>query len=527
MQTGKRKTSIITTLLLAACLIVMAVPFVSHADSSLPPAHGNLYIHKYKMADLADAKDTSDGTELNDSDSSEVPTSAALLDGVGFKIYKVIIADSGDLKGVYPASQGAITLNPTSNPSKITDSLGHEYDVTYVETVTTGAIEQYNKGVAKAGNLDQGVYLVVEQENSEVAAPAAPFVVSVPMTNPDGDGWLEDVHVYPKNEDLSIEKKVSTPTVNIGDVVTFTITPTVPSDIATAEKYDIVDTLDAALDYKENSVVLKGAETKSGLATASITAFTKGDDYKVTYSEGRELRISFTKAGREKLEGVKFLEISFDATVNAGILERSEHTVENDAMIDFTNSFGEDKTRTSTKTQTHTGRIVVDKRDAADNQVKLAGAKFKIAATLDDANNEEHFLRISGGAILKYGDTDYDDVSDYEVETDNDGVAAFEGLLDYTESDSTKTYKTYYLVETQAPEGYNLLTEPVEVTFDGTADADNSYTVTALIKNNAGFTLPKTGGMGTFIFTLGGIALMGAALLIYVTRRRKDRRAEK
>ena len=108
---------------------------------------------------------------------------------------------------------------------------------------------------------------------------------------------------------------------------------------------------------------------------------------------------------------------------------------------------------------------------------------------------------------------------------------------------------TYYLTETKAPGGYVKLSTPVEIivndskksgtdsTFEDGANGktdttdDNITTevndgyVNTKITNTQGFTLPTTGGMGTVLFTAGGVLLMGAGLVVLVLflRRRTSR----
>ena len=103
---------------------------------------------------------------------------------------------------------------------------------------------------------------------------------------------------------------------------------------------------------------------------------------------------------------------------------------------------------------------------------------------------------------------------------------------------------TYYLVETKTNDGYNLLKAPVEVNIEtsysltsttktetkggkttttttitnGTTDAG---VFTTTVKNSKGFTLPTTGGIGTFVFTFAGIAMMAAAVILLITGKKK------
>ena len=99
----------------------------------------------------------------------------------------------------------------------------------------------------------------------------------------------------------------------------------------------------------------------------------------------------------------------------------------------------------------------------------------------------------------------------------------------------------YDLTETAPPDGYNQLTSAVKVTvssrgvtyiqaeYDGGApqtaqkDANGNYVV--WVRNSTGYELPHTGGPGTFLYTLGGIALIMVSALMYGFRmRRRERR---
>ncbi|MFR2648421.1 MAG: SpaA isopeptide-forming pilin-related protein, partial [Blautia coccoides] len=97
-----------------------------------------------------------------------------------------------------------------------------------------------------------------------------------------------------------------------------------------------------------------------------------------------------------------------------------------------------------------------------------------------------------------------------EVTTDASGKAIIRGLA----------YGQYYFVETQAPDGYNLLSEPRPVTIDENSHKDEKVVTVA---NNKGFTLPKTGGIGTILFTATGIAVLAAAfgLIVVSLKKRK------
>ncbi len=169
---------------------------------------------------------------------------------------------------------------------------------------------------------------------------------------------------------------------------------------------------------------------------------------------------------------------------------------------------------------------------------------FKYTGSNEALEGVEFELKNSGG------DTAY-----FETETiDGKTIYLFEG---WTEPTGTGTYTqtlvtgsdgmiyiegldtgTYTLEETKALDGYNELTGPVTVTIEATYNdetgAMQTHTVTYTygndtgtgvvnIENNTGSILPGTGGIGTTIFyVIGGILVIGAAVLL-ITRRRMNR----
>ena len=81
---------------------------------------------------------------------------------------------------------------------------------------------------------------------------------------------------------------------------------------------------------------------------------------------------------------------------------------------------------------------------------------------------------------------------------------------------------TYYLVETKAPDGYKLAGGVKDITLADDIEAEDTFVYTAEVANSTLVSLPITGGIGTLIFTFSGIALMGAAALLYIRSRKKE-----
>ena len=130
---------------------------------------------------------------------------------------------------------------------------------------------------------------------------------------------------------------------------------------------------------------------------------------------------------------------------------------------------------------------------------------------------------------MDFGQDGYNEANAWVETTAVSGDAAtavFEGLKDYTDGEQ-KTYKSYWIVETKAPEGYNLLSAPVKVDFtEELSTADTDYTVEVQIKNTTGFTLPKTGDIGTILFTVAGVGLIGAAVILLIASRKRKEETE-
>jgi fimbrial isopeptide formation D2 family protein/LPXTG-motif cell wall-anchored protein len=512
-----RKTiRLLTVFLVGVFMATMMLPVAVPGA----PSKGNLMIHKYVMSDTSLAGTKGDGTEIAPGD---LPTGAAPLKDITFNLYKVKLGTDG----VYP-TPGELKLDNYKNPTKLTDSADASFSVAPADLPSVKTDEN---GLAAAVNLDQGIYLVVEGESDRVTTPAAPFVVSVPMTNPAGDGWLTTVHVYPKNEMLSFTKTVNADAVQVGDLVTYTLTPAVPSGILNLSSYIIVDSLDPALDFVDISSI-KAATTKAGLASG--TTLIKGTHYATTPDDGTangpKVYVLFSSVGRSLLDGngFRYLEITLNTKVNKKILATS--TVSNTAKIDFNNQFDERKIVWSTdingnpETTIHTATIAITAQDGHSG-AKLADAQFKIASSLENAKTGSFLKKDTDEKIYDVGDIGYEDAHDWvTITTSPTGKASFAGLKDYlVASDGTKTYLSYYLVETKAPSGYNLLSNPITVTFSAeNSTVDNGYTVPVFVNHFRGLQLPRTGGTGTMLFTIGGIVLIGLATLVLINMKKKE-----
>ena len=151
---------------------------------------GSITIHKYEF----NGEETEKGTATG-KDTDTVPNGATALAGAEFTIYKVENVDSFDDFYTYNKNDNLPSVeNYLNNDGK---TIQKKYDVDSNKLSQTTNVD----GIAEFNNLGLGLYVVIETKTpAKVTTPAAPFLVSVPMTTTDGKEWLYDVHVYPKNE---------------------------------------------------------------------------------------------------------------------------------------------------------------------------------------------------------------------------------------------------------------------------------------------------------------------------------------
>jgi len=497
----------------ASLVVALMLAFATTAYAAQPPESTALYIHKHMLTNITDAGDPGTGAV-------EDNVAGDPLNGVVFKIYRV------DTTTSTPAAGKIYMVN--GNTLSVIDADGSTVLGTYPVT-QQGSVTTADDGTAEMGSFSEGVYVVVEDTGSsapvnaitgkdvEVNEPCAPFIVSLPMTNADGNDYLSEVHVYPKNGAIVIDKKADITDGNavvVGSVITYTITSTIPNGIEKSQQYDVTDQLNDALDwtipsdsYGATVTTLPGGEV-----------LTYGSDYMLSYSDSRLLTVSFTSAGRAKLAGSISVQVEFQATVNDSILSSPDLTVGNDAHLDFTNEKG-DKFAADTDgdgPKVHTAGIEVSKLD--QNQAPLNGATFKIATSEQNAK-DGLFLRLDPSTKVLYdagtnGWSNLNEGDDYTISPRN--TDSFVGLKDKADD----AFQSYWIVETVAPTGYNLIATPVEVTFNGSEDG---YVAHVDVVNHQGFTLPVTGGMGTILFVAVGIVLLGTAVIIVIApwKRRK------
>ena len=294
------------------------------------------------------------------------------------------------------------------------------------------------------------------------------------------------------NEKPQITKKVKgnldVASVNATDKIPYNVTVGVPSTIGDLTTFTVKDTMPDGLTDRTD-IVIKGT-IANGDEIVPESAYTKTENEKV-------LTIAFKP---EEIKKYSSIIITYNVKFDMDNVTLGKDGNINTAQLEYTNVVELDGTENSKTTTEDTAKVVtggikIYKVDSA--KAALAGAKFKVATTEENAKNGV-FVKDENG-------------TDVEVTTGADGYAEIKGLA-YNDDE---TAKDYWLVETQAPtytdengdeKAYTLLDKPVKVSVNG-----ESHTKNVEVVNKKPINLPLTGGMGTVILiAVGAISLVVA-----------------
>ena len=425
-------------------------------------------------------------------------------------------------------------------------------------------------GHTSASDMEQGLYLVVETRVPEnVTSTCNPFFVSLPMTTIDGAAWNYDVTVYPKNQtgNPTLDKTVRedknstgkntgsltdiadgyahTASASIGDTVDYQIIstlPTITSKASSLSEDTYVDTLSKGIRYNKNDVVIEffrdaGCTDKIATWAENSGKFTVGYD-----DAASTMTIRMTDAGLSEIneaatvytDSVKrgysdcTMRISYAATLTTDA-QMGDTDNPNEVVLTWkrTNTTYFDTLKDCCHVYTYGIDVL---KQFSDNGGNLRNVKFKLHNDTDDcyiiAEQKDGVYYAKGFTAKK---------SDATTFIPNaQGHIVVKGLED----------DTYTLTEVATDKGYVLLRDPVKIVVtskeDGTCErcgaalltasatvngepvsmTDANAVVPLRIINNPGFDLPKTGGYGVWMYTVGGVLLLGAAAFIVVKSRK-------
>ena len=330
------------------------------------------------------------------------------------------------------------------------------------------------------------------------------------------DATAPSVTIKEKNSDTTIEKKiiennnpVDSNSAGIGDTVNFKTTITVKD--GDPKNYVLHDQM-TGLDFDANTLEIKNGST----------TLIKDTDYTLDTSpaahEGVQCTFHVTFKNNV-LHTNDVVTVTYSAKVAANA------TIEGSGNPNKTYLKYGNKTTSESETKTYVWKLNVHKYtvDSTTAESALAGAKFILYR---GNSGSRQYAVITSGKISNWVNTKE---SATVLTTPASGDIQIEGL----------DAGTYYLEETEAPKGYNKLPEAIEVTITATttvsagtatiqykslsaASYENAANATIKVLNNAGTTLPGTGGIGTTIFYVIGGGLMAAAAVLLVAKKRME-----
>lgn len=463
----------------------------------------------------------------------------------------------GDFDTAFPESAAATAEKLTT----VADAQAFAQKIApFLSGTHTDCSTKDDSGNYKISGLPAGYYLVKDQDNT--LQNKNDFYTAYLMK------VVADVTATPKGEKPTLEKQIQnnntgewSTTGNVafqlGDTVNFRIITSVPdvSRYPNGYTYKIYDTMTQGLTSNVKSADDFTIEVKNdpgnkleskyySVETSQITVDDKlVDHFVLTIDVKQAIADGRIAAGSE-------LFIIYTAILNdkADFYQIGEHRNSNTAYLEYSNNpngagTGTGKTPDST-VNAWTFPASISKVDGKDNKKILEGAKFVLSRNpnlkVSDMKCDENGVpTVTTDLIPLFAPGDQSSNAAYDIATAKQ-IAANTGITYVIELGSKILAgfgeHAYYLYETKAPNGYNLLSEPVKFTFHSSATNDfvagdpawitlndSATQLTGMnfdIANNSGSTLPETGGIGTTLFyVIGALLVVGAGVLL-VTKKR-------
>ena len=411
-----------------------------------------------------------------------------------------------------------------------------------------------DKSYYTISGLTPGYYLVKDQDGSldEAYDSYTKFILRV----------IKDETVAPKSGVPSVDKTINDTIdgtftehedFDINDTVYYKWVGELPGNLKDYEKYfyKFTDTLPTGIEHigfeqvylegKDGNVVHKFYDAVEEIDwPTGLDHTVDGKNVTLTFEDLMTLYPSILPTHK--------IVVKYSGRVTRDALIAKPMT--NRVYVEFSNNpnwdgTGEEPTGKTPEDVAHafTFQINVDKYDADDKQKKLPGAEFILYYERTENDQVIKYYAqvvteemIAAGEVINGTAVDADDlgivyawVTDATkasvLDTDDKGAIAVRGL------DSG----IYYLKETKAPAGYNLMETPVEIeiipgyTENGDeVSVEVAYKVDNIdqdtnmvgVRNSSGSTLPVTGGVGTTLFYIfGSIMVVGAAVLMITKKR--------
>lgn len=368
-------------------------------------------------------------------------------------------------------------------------------------------------GTATFANLAMGEYFIRPTSTTSVYQL---MLQKVEPTVAEVDGKqtyvIDDVTFSAKHQKVSVKKTADKTSVTKNEKVTYTIKVEIPTYASQAvdKSFYVSDLLPDGLTIDTDSIKVQIDATDVDASNYTLDK-TATNDYTFKLSVDTD-----KYAERWSANGGKQLVITYTATLNNDNTTAVNAKETNTVTFDYSNyPYVENSHAQKTDTVDVTTFAIKINKFVKDQEAnKLAGAKFDLYRTATQAE-------INAGGTVEIPHTTVKGIKlEADQVTDADGVATF------AKYEANGNKYDYYLVETQAPSGYNILDNAVKVNFTDAEVEATAGVYTVKVSNSSGIQLPITGGTGTVIFTIIGIALMVGAVVLFVVSRKKAKESK-
>lgn len=424
----------------------------------------------------------------------------------------------------------------------------------YKENIVTEDGKEVDKSYYTVSGLAPGYYLVKDKDNSlgNQYDSYTKFILRV----------IKDETVAPKSSVPSVDKSINTTIdgtyteyadFDINDTAYYKWVGKLPSNLKDYETYfyKFYDTLPQGIEFiRFEQVYIEGHD---GNLVHTFYDASKGTTMPAGIHEsknGKEITLAFEDLWTlyPSILPTQKIVVKYSARVTRDALIASPMT--NSVYVEFSNDpnaegAGTPPTGKTPEDVAHafTFQINVDKYDADNKETKLEGAEFKLyyERTENDAV-VKYYAQVITEEMIEKGEeingtvVDQDDLGVvYGWTTDDTKASVLDTDVMGSISVRGLDEGIYYLKETKAPAGYNLMETPVKieiipvytttgdkvsVTVNYKVDDIEQDSNTVGVRNSSGSTLPVTGGMGTILFyALGSVLVIGAVVVLVVKKR--------
>jgi|GEM_PF-2673516 len=526
---SKLSKRIIATLSIVALLVSGYTPVV--ADQSFGPPTGDGSITVTRVA----------------GDDFPAVAPGHLVSGVPIRIRQVAF-----LNGIVPT------------PEQLNDPLWMVApNVTFIGTSVYGLTD--GNGEIEFAGLAQGIWLIEELPSLTVNANTVNrgeravgtvvsnpinatyhfdnFIVGIPrwvedVEHENGGEWDFDVRVYPKSGIPEYRTPYKMPIYYSGDIATWEVGQRIPLAVASVPYFSVSDILPTTLTFIEGSV--EGRFTipgNPGNGWHQVTGRLIEDEHFTVTNPGQLVIIEITETGRQylathgllgeghimfrletQIDGVG--EISNNSEWRVGIPPREPGDYDI-CEPDTPGCFPVDEPPVIT-----TFNVEVLKLNTGNQP--LQGAEFGVYRTLTATEIAALPATPAGAESITIAGTTFYVVPLLRLDGDDyiemTGITGSNGITNFGHANmSSYAGLALFLREIEAPTGYRIIDEwmPIAVT---TEMANEYYVVPIIVYNEplGGWNLPETGGVGTIILTVGGLALVAIAMLLFVDNKKEE-----